>query len=364
MKSTKGPVKGTRAHHGRYFLLVSNGKKKTWIPLTRVTDGLPAFFRALADAKDVRHAPEDLVPRIISQWELEVMPAHAAKTQRDEQARNKIIAESFSEFTAAQVLPKDVAEFLKPFRDRPRTHNMYRAQLRELMRFSMEKGYRDPGTSPVSDIIPTMTTRARGRYITDSELRRIKFAALVATDRHGNRTMTRSGPMLCALLDVAYLTGQRIGDLLELRWRRADALDDGGDVVHPFIGDDGIYIKPSKTGGSSGLSVLVEWTPRLLDAVERLKELRKRRRGFTTKVFITQEGTPYTYWGASTAFRRAVKRAGVKGVTFHDVKAKALTDKDEREGIKEAQKMGVHTTEQQTADYVRHKKPRRTKATR
>ena len=42
------------------------------------------------------------------------------------------------------------------------------------------------------------------------ELRRTKVGAI----RGADGVDTRSGPMLCALVDMAYLTGQRVGDLL------------------------------------------------------------------------------------------------------------------------------------------------------
>lgn len=97
----------------------------------------------------------------------------------------------------------------------------YRAQIGELMRYAISRGMRAPGTNPVTDIVRTLKTPPRGRYITDSELRRIKVAGMYGDD--GKRT--RSGPMLCALVDMAYLTGQRIGDLLQMEW--ADMGRDG-----------------------------------------------------------------------------------------------------------------------------------------
>lgn len=108
--------------------------------------------------------------------------------------------------------------------------------------------------------------------------------------------------------------------------------------------------------------MLIEWTPKLRQVVARLKEL--KRADITAYMVTTQTGQPFTYSGASTAWKRAVKRAGVRGVTFHDLKAKALTDVDGERGIGEAQKMGGHSTQSQTADYVRHKTARKTGATR
>ena len=128
---------------------------------------------------------------------------------------------------------------------------------------------------------------------------------------------TRSGFMLAALIDTAYLTGQRIGDLLALQWSA--------------FGQDGITFTPSKTGKSTGASVLIEWTPRLRELEARLKALRQERRAFGGYVFTKiaskkgqqKAGQPYTYWGAITAWRRACERAGITDLHFHDLRAKA-----------------------------------------
>lgn len=339
------------AHHGSYFLVVADGAKRIWRPLCRIDEGLPAMYAALAQmsAADVA---QDRMPAVVAAWRRDVMARHAPKTQRDETARGRVIAESFAEFTAAQVRAPDVVEFLRPLQDRPRTHNLYRAQLRELMRYAIERGWRDD--NPVEHL-HTLPTPARTRYITDSEMRRIKVGGIYGDDG----TRTRSGRMLAALIDVAYLSGQRIGDLLELRWRRDDTDPDA-----PHVADDGLHFRPAKTRSRTGAAVVIDWTPRLLDAFERLRMMRGERRAFCGWVFVTIAGRRYTYSGAISAWTRAVRRAGVADVTFHDLRAKALSDKERAEGMQAARTMGSHSTEQQTSAYVRARLARHTKATR
>ena len=344
MTSRKGPLPGVQIAGGRYYLVRAEGKRRIWIKLTKVKEGLPAFYRALADAKEGAVAFEDGMPKLIADWQRDVMPRHQPKTQRDEVSQGRMIAESFAAFRASEVRSPDVADYLRPLAAKPRTHNAHRGMLRELMRYAEERGFRDPGTNPVS-ALRTMSTPPRDRYITDSELRRIKVAGMRGRDGQD----TRSGPMLCALVDMAYLTGQRIGDLLTLEW--------------PALGRDGIAFQPAKTKGSTGARVLIEWTPKLRDVARRLRELKLAKGSASDRVFTTQDGRQYTYWGASTAWRRACERAGIKA-HFHDVRAKALTDKEGREGMGAARTMGSHSTEQQTAGYVRHKTARKTGATR
>lgn len=332
-----------------YYLVTAAGKKRIWTKLSRIADGLPALYSALAAAKQEAAGLSNMAA-VIGAWELEVMPAHSAKTQVDDKARGRVIAEAFVEFpTVADLETPDCSTFLAQFKAKPRTFNAYRSQLREYMRFAEEKGLRPAGSNPIQSI-RTMRTPPRGRYITDSELRRIKVAAMRAADRHGHDLDTRSGPMLCCLIDMAYLTGQAIGDLLALEWSQ--------------LGRDGIRFARAKVEATTGSKVLIEWTPKLRDVERRLKELRRDRRAFGSAVFVTQKGQPYTYWGASSAWQRARRRAGIKDCTFHDLKAKALTDKEAREGMRAAQAMGQHATEGQTVTYVRRRSGRKTGATR
>lgn len=342
-----------------YYLVVAHGKKRVWRKLSRIKHGLPIMYKELAKLLMNDEQTYCTMPKLIADWEADVMQRHAKKTQTDETARGVKIAAEFAAFRVEEVKPTDVIAFLKPYRVTPRTHNMYRAQIGELMRFAMEKGLRAVGTNPVTDIIKTMKTPARTRYITDSEMRRIKVAAMRAKDRHGNKLDTRNGPMLCALIDMAYLTGQDIGDLLDLRIKQAKDTPNA-----PHLKETGLWFARKKLAKSTREEVLITWTPKLHDVVRRLKELRIARPGASEFLFTSEDGTPYTYSGASSAWKRAMRRSGVVGCTFKDLRAKAITDKEEREGMQQARTMGSHSTEQQTADYVRAKKTKSTGATR
>lgn len=347
------------AKNGRYYLVRAEGAKRVWVPLSRVADGLPALYLALARQEREKVA-DDRMPALVEDWKRDVMPRRAAKTQLDDIARCAVIAEAFADFRAGRVAAPVISEFLGRWRDKPRSHNAYRAQIRELMRYAIERGYR---TDQPATHIRTMHTPPRHRYVTDSELRRVKIAALRGDDGRP----TRSGRMICALLDVLYLTGQRPSDVLALRWAR-----DPDDVDAPHVSDAGLVFRPAKTRHSTGAAVVIEWTPRLRDAIrraevlqaERLLVKRAERRVVSGFVFTTIGGTRLGYFGASSAWQRAVKRAGIREVQLRDLRAKALTDKERADGMRAARDMGAHSTEAQTADYVRRRAPTKTRATR
>jgi len=326
---------------GTYWHVTAVGPKRVWKKLARVREGLPAMYAALA-ALTTADDLDDMMPKVIADWRKEVGAERGEKTRANDAYTTREIADAFAEFRARQVKPTDATAFLKQFKKTPRSFNLYRAMLMELMRYAEEKGHREPGTNPVASVKP-LTIKARSRYLTDSEVRRIKVGAMYGGKGERQDTLNRSGPMLCALIDMAYLTGQRIGDLLTLEWSA--------------LGRDGIMFKQGKTGAK----VLIEWTPKLTALVDRIKAIGRRH---MRVVFTTQDAQPYTYSGAITAWKRALKRAGIEDAHFHDLRSKALTDKDRAEGMRAAQTMGGHTTQTQTAAYVRHKTAKKTGATR
>lgn len=147
------------------------------------------MYRALADL-ETEGAGSDLIERLIAAWLKEASIKHKPRTQANDLYQPRTIKEVFLEFRAKDVRPPDVALFLKNFETMPRSCNAYRSMMRELMRFAEEKGYRQPGSNPVESI-KTMRTPPRKRYITDSELRRIKVEVCYGDD--GKRTP--SGPV-------------------------------------------------------------------------------------------------------------------------------------------------------------------------
>jgi integrase len=355
MAGKKGPIPGVIESNGRYYRNVRQGARKVWLPLTRVDAGLPALLRALADLVDAPPDPDDTVPKLIEAWERDRLARYAAQTQVDTVRYNKLIGQAFAKFRARDVSVPDVVRFLGQFEPRPKTHNMIRGQLRELMRWAELLGWREPGSNPTAPI-RTLKTPSRTRYISDSELRRIKRGALVGDD--GLRT--ESGPMTCMVMELLYLTGQAIGDVLRL---------DVGDVSK-----EAITFRRHKVAHSTGAAVTIVITPRLKAAIDRLMVIReaaaRRMLAKSGKVpvckalIVNGNGQRAGYSGFRSAWDRACVRAGIVDANIHDLKAKALTDVERARGMPAARRMGQHSTEAQTATYVRARAAERVRATR
>lgn len=353
--------RGVFAKGKRYYLVTAEGKRRIWHKLSRIDEGLPALYVALAKKKlELARDPTLMgtLPALIGDWQLEVMPAHGAKTQIMDKFYNKNIAEALKLWTPEKLDAPACTEFLKQFKTMPRTFNGYRGQLRELMRFAEEKGRRKAGTNPV-DALRTMKNPARTRCPTASELRRVKVGCIYGDDG----LKTRSGMTMACVIEFLYLTGQDVSVAIRLLDARDPLQPD-----EPHCTGEGIFFQRDKTGGA----VVIQWTPRLVAVVDRLRRMKAERmlkkkahqRIVTPCLFTKHDGHPLTYEAVANAWQRGIKRAKVAHFMLRDIRAAAMTDKEEVDGMRAASAMGAHATESQTAEYVRRRRARKTGATR
>lgn len=170
------------------------------------------------------------------------------------------------------------------------------------------------GISNVVRTLERLPKVTRDRYVTDAE-----FAACRAL----------ANPRMQVAMDLARSIGQRRGDLLKLKYEDCT--------------DDGIIIRQGKTGAG----VLVQWTPTLRRLIRAAKALPPDiPRDY---VLRTGDGGPYSAGGFSAIWQRLQKRfcaAGGVRFTFHDLRAKAASDKD---SLEEARDLLGHASTETTA---------------
>jgi integrase len=246
---------------------------------------------------------------------------HSKKIKPNTLAQYTIAADRLkvilAEFEPQQVQQKHVAAIKVSLSGTPNMANRILSFLRIVFSYAVEWQLVD--NNPCIGV-RRHEEKKRNRYITDRE-----FEALMA---HSSDSMR-------VIFEMAYLTGQRIGDVLKIR------LSD--------ISPDGVSFVQEKTGSK----LIVTMTPDIADVIARTKALPRKVRGLT--LFCGRGGRPVSYDVAKEAFARIRVAAGVANVTIHDLRAKSLTDADE-EG-KDAQKLGGHTDARMTARYLRGKKP-------
>jgi integrase len=122
----------------------------------------------------------------------------------------------------------------------------------------------------------------------------------VWTDDDEARFMATAPAHLHLALTLAAYTGQRQGDLLRLPWSAYDG-------TH-------IRLRQSKTGARVVIPVAANLKA-ALDATPRRSPI----------ILTTREGTPWTGPGFRKVWGAARRRAGISGITFHDLRGTAVT---------------------------------------
>lgn len=314
--------------HGAYYLVTLERK---WVRLCKEADGLPAMYRALAALVD-SDAVKDRMPAVIGRWTAEKRAEWADKTATDQERIAKAMGEAFADFRPAQVTTPICSQYLKRYAATPRTYNLHRTMLRQVLAFAALEGLRE-GFNPI-DNIPAKGLGGRKRWVSDAEIAALKAGAMGAT---------RNGAALVQMIDLALITGQRIGDLLQLRWQ---------DVT-----EMGIAVVQQKTGER----LLIEWSPALRAAIRACERPGHDNIGHVLK---TQSGKGYRYAGIRSAWDRACERAKLEDLHIHDLRGRAGMDARDGGDLEAAKDLLGHKSLKMTEHYVDGKAPRRAKPAR
>jgi len=293
--------------HGRYWLV----KRGRWTSLgTDYAEALAEYARRTRPAE-----PEAGMPGLIEA----TLARLAARVKPSTLAQYKMVAKrlksAFAEFSPEQVKPKHVAQLMDHHADTPNLANQMRALLKDVFALALRRGLAE--SNPVLGI-ERYAEAKRGRYLTDSE-----YAAIAA----------QAGAQTRVIMDLCYLTAQRIGDVLAIRY--AD------------IGEEGIAFRQAKTGKR----LIVTWTPELAGAVEQARALHRCVKGLT--LLHAHTGAPLTYKTVARHFREAVRAAGIQDARLHDLRAKSLTDA-KAQGLN-PQLLAGHASAAMTERYIRRR---------
>ena len=159
---------------------------------------------------------------LIERYMKEVSPKKAPKTHKDEISSAKLLNNVFGKMNPADIRPAHVAKYLdKRGESAPIRANREKSLLSHMFSMAMRWGIVD--SNPCKGVARNKET-PRNRFVTDTELECFRGFA---------KSRSETGILLAEVARLAYLTGQRRGDLLRLR------LDQ--------ITDDGILIIQGKT---------------------------------------------------------------------------------------------------------------------
>lgn len=291
--------------HGAYWL-VRGGK---WERLAR---DLPSALQAYGKAYS---RPQGAMPALIK-TALDARRKGLAKaTWEQYQVASRKLAEIFAEFSPEQVTQRDIVQVKLALSDTPNMANRCLTVLRIAFEYAVEMQIiaNNPAVG-----VRRLKERERDRLLSHPELAAVRAVA---------------PPRLAVLLDLMYLTGQRVKDVLAIK--RAD------------IRDDGIYFKQQKTGKQ----LLVQWTPELREAVDSAKGLYGNVKAFT--LLHGRTGKAPDYRTTKDQWDKACKLAGISNAQLRDLRAMSLTNADQQ-GINSTALAG-HTSEAMTRRYLRSK---------
>jgi integrase len=296
-------------HRNGAFYYVKGGK---WRHIGRdLASALHEYARIVAQ-------PTDGLPALIDKALPSLTAEVADSTRKQYVAAARKLRDIFAEFRPEQVKPGDVVRMLDAYRAHPASANRLLVVLRLVYSWGLHRGEVDTN--------PCIGVKAPARQTRDRLMTPGEFAAIRA----------KANPRLRAIMDLCYLTGQRVGDVLAIK--RSD------------LRDDGIYFEQQKTGKK----LIVQWTPDLRAAVAAAKAVTGNLAPLT--LFYGRGGKPPAHQNVWRAFKSCARRAGVEDVTLHDMRAMSGTDVDRQGG--DATALLGHTDARTTAGYLRDKSPK------
>lgn len=223
------------------------------------------------------------------------------------------------EFRPDQVKPKHIAMIKKDMAETPNMANRCISFLRTVFSYALE--WQEVESNPCVGI-KRHKEKKRDVYVTHEEFALLK---------------TNSAPWLAPILDIAYLTGQRISDVLSIR------VSD--------VSESGIAFKQKKTKQK----VLVEITPDLRNALDLAVQYNNKKNTNPEFLLWNRKGKPRDYSTVKVSFDEAREKAGLQWITLHDFRAKGITD-THLQGHN-ATNLAGHTSERMTDRYIRVRVP-------
>ena len=269
-----------------------------------------------ADNQEIVATMNDLFDRYM----MEVAPLKAKETYRSNLKQMPKLRAAFGHIPPEAITPVHIYRYLDVRgKTAPVSANRDKALLSHV--FTMAIRWGAAQNNPCRNV-KRLPEKRRDRYITDKEFLAVKKLA---------------SPLIACVMDFAYLTGQRLSDILKVKL--AD------------IGDDGISIEIGKTKNK----ILIEWSDALCAVIAESKRIRGRVTGLY--LFCNRKGRPYTRDGFSSLWQRLMKEVVAEGVLterfrFHDIRRKSATDLEKASGREQARRLLGHGSQQMTGVYI------------
>ena len=305
--------------HGAYYFV---GRDKKWI---RLSDDKALALAKWAEIEGETPIPKDepkpakgSMAELIMRYMIEVAPRKAKSTYEGNKVEAENLKKVFGKMQARAIQPVHIAQYL----DKRGVKSKVRAN-REISLlshiFSMGMRWGMVTLNPCIGVAKHKEV-GRDRYIMDNEFEGVKAIA---------------GDFITAVMDFAYITALRKGDILRLKVEQ--------------ITDAGIWVTQGKTGSKQ----IYMWSDGLREVIDHAMALKRPK---SVYLFCTRQSQPYTDSGFKAIWQRVQLKWAAQGgnrFTFHDIRAKAITDANSK-GM-DAQLLAGHSSPAMTEHYIKQK---------
>jgi integrase len=306
-----------RQHHVYYYVTRVDGKVK-WIRLS--ADYQEALHKYADLRSDVHN--DGTVSSAIFKYRTEVLPKKAKKTQSDRAYQLDRLDRVFGSMPMDAVKASHMQAYLTE-------HEHEIAANREVKLlgtiYRHARVWWNIKDNPCEDVFYHKET-PRDREVTDAE-----FIML----------QEKASESVRAIIQVAYLTGMRRGDILDLKLTDLEEL--------------GIRNRQNKTKKKQ----IFKWTPALRATVKLAISARKVPKISDIHaekwLFTNRKAEQVTVTGFNSAWSRLRKKCNLEDMHFHDIRSKAISDARRKGGLDYAQLLAGHENQSQTEAYLRSK---------
>jgi len=272
------------AKAGMYYYVTGTTPRK-WIKLDKDLARAKILWAQIESGGAVGGS---FFPGVLQQWlGSEQYTKLASATKKTYQTLIDLLPQVFDGPMEA-IKPMHVAQFMDAHKSKAQA-NLGRVILSNVFDYAIRRGIIECANP--AKMVTKFVIKGRDRYLTDEEFAAIRLA--------GNDVVK-------VAMDIAYLTGARITDVLKLRL--ADCQEDG------------LFVQQHKTKKRQ----LFTWSPELREAINIAKKLPRPIRGL--HLLCTRTGKPYCYSSFYSIWQNACTTAGVENVHFHDIRGKAATE--------------------------------------
>jgi integrase len=290
-QSVRVPLKGVNSKRKR----LADGTVKTYYwawkggPPLPGKPGDPAFVAAYHEAHK-RNAPDaGQLSTVISAYRnSDAFLGRAERTRTDYEKYLKVIAKEFGDFPLAGLAEREARAVFLRWRDEVAKRSRRMADYGwSILALVLSWG--------VENCLVPANPCEKGK-----RLYKVNRTENIWREEHEAAFLAAASPQMRLAFMLAIWTGQRQGDVLRVTWAAYD-----GQSIRFTQGKTGIRVIV-KVGAP--LKAILDVTPRR-----------------APQIVTNDEGRPFTSSGFRASFRKTQARAGITGLTFHDLRGTAVT---------------------------------------